>query len=70
MLRVISRPITVPAERIALLNAGLPMTFSTIPGSGAFSTRHSPDAVPPSYCGTGGGRSTGSDGATLALSRS
>ena len=33
MLRVISRPITVPAERIALLNAGLSITFSSIPGS-------------------------------------
>ena len=33
MLRVISRPITVPAERIALLNAGLLIILSSIPGS-------------------------------------
>jgi hypothetical protein len=33
MLRVISRPITVPAERIALLNAGLFVIFSNIEGS-------------------------------------
>ena len=37
MLRVISRPITVPAERIALLNAGLSIIDSSTPGS-AFST--------------------------------
>ena len=37
MLRVISRPITVPAERIALLNAGLSIICSSMPGS-AFST--------------------------------
>ena len=34
MLRVISRPICVPAERIALLNAGLSIIFSSTPGSG------------------------------------
>ena len=33
MLRVTSRPITVPAERSALLNAGLSIIFSSIPGS-------------------------------------
>ena len=33
MLRVISRPITVPAERIALLNAGLLIILSNTPGS-------------------------------------
>src|SRR5690606_38898685 len=32
MLRVISRPITVPAERIALLNARLSTTLSSWPG--------------------------------------
>ena len=34
MLRVISRPSTVPAERIALLNAGLSIILSKKPGSG------------------------------------
>ena len=33
MLRVISRPMTVPAERIALLNAGLSIILSSRPGS-------------------------------------
>ena len=37
MLRVISRPITVPAERIALLKAALSITCSSTPGP-AFST--------------------------------
>jgi hypothetical protein len=32
MLRVISRPITVPAERIALLKAGLSITLSKMLG--------------------------------------
>jgi len=33
MLRVISRPMTVPAERIALLKAGLSIILSSRPGS-------------------------------------
>ena len=33
-LRVISRPSTVPAERMKLLNAGLAITLSTVDGSG------------------------------------
>jgi hypothetical protein len=33
ILRVISRPITVPAERIALLNAGLSIMDSSTLGS-------------------------------------
>ena len=37
MLRVISRPMTVPAERMALLKAGLSIICSSIPGS-AFPT--------------------------------
>ena len=37
MLRVISRPMTVPAERMALLNAGLSIICSSMVGS-AFST--------------------------------
>jgi hypothetical protein len=36
MLRVISRPMTVPAERIALLNAGLLIILSNMPGSATF----------------------------------
>src|SRR5690349_3361334 len=60
MLRVISRPITVPAERIALLNAELSMTFSIIPGSVARFAVASPDAL----AGGGGTASIGggSDG--------
>ncbi len=58
MLRVISRPRTVPADRIALLNAGLFIILSSIPGSVARFETAVPSALA-SPCGgtyTGGGR--------------
>ncbi len=71
MLRVISRPRTVPAERMALLNAELLSTCSSIPGScgcaGAGIASMSPEAStppkPPGSSALGGG-------ASLAASRS
>ena len=45
MLRVISRPMTVPAERIALLNAGLAIIFSNMPGSAVPRDFTSPSAL-------------------------
>ncbi len=73
MLRVISRPITVPAERIALLKAGLSITFSSIPGSAVPRLFTWPDVLaPPTSTGTGGGsaESTDGGGANLVDSRS
>ena len=58
MLRVISRPITVPADRIALLNAGLFIILSNNPGSVARFDVAVPSALA-SPCGgtyTGGGK--------------
>ena len=75
MLRVISRPITVPAERIALLNAGLSIIFSNMPGSVA----RLAVAVPPRHLALrghdgGGNRRRPADGcaggASLACSLS
>ncbi len=69
MLRVISRPMTVPAERIALLKAGLSITLSNRPGSGAGAGMGGI-----SYGGGTGGRSAGGaaggGGANRAASRS
>ncbi len=77
MLRVISRPITVPAERIALLNAGLPIILSNMPGSadsaGAGIGGSSPSAArTPAAAATVRCRLfvTGGGGASLAARRS
>src|SRR4051794_18402106 len=72
MLRVISRPRTVPAERIALLNAGLSTTFSNMLGSAAFRDFISPSAGGrPAGASTGGGSGALSGGgANRALRRS
>ena len=68
MLRVISRPMTVPADRIALLNAGLPIILSNMPGSTDFLAV----AVPWASAGAGGtytgGGSDGSFAPTGACS--
>ena len=68
MLRVISRPMTVPAERIALLNAGLSIICSSMLGS-AFSTGLGigGSSIP---SGSSGGRSTASSGADASLAAS
>jgi hypothetical protein len=71
MLRVISRPITVPAERIALLNAALAIIFSSMPGSAVSRDFTSPSALGKPGCSTGGGNGALSGGgANRALSRS
>ncbi len=74
MLRVISRPITVPAERIALLNAGLLAILSRKLGSAVSRDFTVPpaSAAPPSVGSGGGNWSTGagSGGARRAVSRS
>src|ERR1700738_3383820 len=75
MLRVISRPMTVPAERIALLNAGLLIILSSIPGSAAPRDFTSPSVLAaPGSTGSGGGRAASGDaagvGCNLLLSRS
>lgn len=69
MLRVISRPITVPAERIALLNAGLSITCSRKPGSGGRPGAGIGGTSTGGGTSTCGGTSTGG-GASLAANRS
>ena len=62
MLRVISRPMTVPAERIALLNAGLAIIFSNMPGSAVSRDFTSPSALGSPVCSTGGGNGASAGG--------
>ena len=52
MLRVISRPMTVPADA-ELLNAGLLIIFSNIPGSAASGVFTRPRRWPPDVTGSG-----------------
>ena len=60
MLRVISRPSTVPADRIALLNAGLSIILSRNPGSGGAAGSGMGGTSMP--VGTGGRSGAGSGG--------